>query len=123
MRKILLIDDEVHAVELMQKSIQRSSNYDVQIAFNGQEGLSLARTFHPQLIITDVAMPIMDGFMFYRELRNSPELKNTPVVITSAYALREQQFRELGAKDFLVKPFNMTMLMTIVGSFFEPPAV
>jgi CheY-like chemotaxis protein len=116
-RRVLLLDDEKYVVDTMQKSMQRSG-YDVQVSYNGQDGLYIAHSFHPHLIISDVAMPMMDGYMLYHELKGREETRTIPVIIMSAYAMREEEFRKLGVKDFLVKPFNMTMMMTVVEKQF-----
>jgi CheY-like chemotaxis protein len=116
-KTILLIDDEKDIVNIVRKKIQHAG-YQAYIAYNGQEGLEAAESLHPHLILTDIGMPVMDGIMFYRELKNRPDLSHIPVIFATAYGSNETFAREMGAKDFLVKPFDTPMLLDKVGSFF-----
>ncbi len=115
---ILLIDDEKDTVNIMKKRIQ-NAGYDAYVAYNGKEGLEAASQLHPHLILTDVAMPVMDGFDFYNELKKRPDLAHIPVIVASAHGTTEEQFRVLGVKDFLTKPFNTDVLVHRVGSYFQ----
>ncbi len=117
-KKILLIDDEKEIVHIMKKKIQ-NAGYEVHVSYNGEEGLQAAQELHPHLILTDVAMPVMDGLMFYNELKHRQDIQHIPVIVATAYGTTEDKFRALGAKDFLVKPFDMKLLLDKVGSFFD----
>jgi two-component system sensor histidine kinase/response regulator len=83
-----------------------NTRWDTATASNGKEGLHMATVLQPDLIITDIRMPEMDGETLLRELRSTPELGDTPVVVITAIADRARTVRllELGAQDVLHKP-------------------
>ncbi len=117
-KKILLIDDEREVVQIMRKQIQ-TAGYEAHVAYNGEEGLKAAQRIHPHLILTDIAMPVMDGIVFYYELKNRQDLSHIPVIVASAYGTTEAKMRDLGVKDFLIKPFDKDTLLAKLGSFFD----
>lgn len=117
-KKILLIDDEADIINILQKQVGRAG-YEAHVAYNGQHALAVAEQIHPHLILTDIAMPVMDGIAFYKEVKSRRDLHHIPIIIASAYGASEEQMRQLGAKDFLVKPFDKNMLLTKVGAFFD----
>ncbi len=115
--KILIVDDErdlVSAVEFRFKS----SNYTVMTAANGQEGLAKAATEDPDLIILDIAMPIIDGHEMLKQLRANPKLKGIPVIIWTA-SCNSQDIAiasSYGVVDLVTKPFNFAELAAKVES-------
>jgi signal transduction histidine kinase/DNA-binding NarL/FixJ family response regulator len=82
-------------------------------ADNGQDGLDKAKAYKPNLIITDLAMPIMDGFRMTQLLRSQPEFKETVIIASSAsvFNLNRQQSQEAGCNDFLPKPVQADELL------------
>ena len=117
-KKILLIDDEAEMVNILQKQVQRAG-YEAHVAYNGQEALAIAQQIHPHLILTDIAMPVMDGITFYKEVKSRRDLHHIPIMFASAYGAYEERMRDLGAKEFLVKPFDKNTLLTKFGAFFD----
>jgi DNA-binding response OmpR family regulator len=101
---ILIVEDEVRISNLLRMYLKRES-FHVDVAENGDEGLSLAIQEHYDLIILDVFMPGKDGFMVLEELRKH---KNTPVLFLSAQSATADQKRglDLGASGFISKPFS-----------------
>ncbi|MBN2372950.1 SpoIIE family protein phosphatase [bacterium] len=108
--KILIIDDDKTVHKVVGHVLKRS--YDVISAYDGEEGLRLAKTVCPDLIISDVMMPNMDGYMLKESIKRIPELNLVPFVFLSSYSSPNAQLRGLmtGADDFLVKPFNPEIL-------------
>lgn len=107
--RILVVDDDdairrAIAVEL------KGQRYDTVEAMNGAEALEVAGRTSPDLILTDLAMPVMDGFTFITELRKSSQ---TPVVVLSVRGGEQDRVRalDLGADDFVAKPFSTGELM------------
>ncbi|MFC1856526.1 response regulator [Thermodesulfobacteriota bacterium] len=82
-KKVLVVDDELDMRTFI-STLLETSGYKPLTAENGQEGLALAREKKPVLIIMDVMMPKESGINMYREVRNDPELKETPVIMLSA---------------------------------------
>ncbi|HQP11921.1 MAG TPA: response regulator, partial [Candidatus Omnitrophota bacterium] len=84
-QKILLVDDAREILDLMQAMLE-GQGYEVIVATNGVEGLAKAKKDRPQLIIADVLMPEMDGYLFFKELRKDPATERIPVLIITARA-------------------------------------
>jgi CheY-like chemotaxis protein len=82
-------------------------------AANGQEGLDKAATFKPDLIITDLRMPVLDGFEMMQRLRQSAQLKDVAIIVSSAsvFDTDQQKSLEAGANDFLPKPVQADELL------------
>ncbi len=105
-RKILIVDDQEENLYLLQAMLGRNG-YSLEQAHNGAEALELARKNKPDIIITDILMPVMDGFTLCRECKKDPELKQVPLVFyTATYTDdRDRAFAlSLGASRFIVKP-------------------
>lgn len=112
-KTILVCDDDELLVELLTYRLE-NKGYDVSIARNGAEAVSLAVQTVPDAIVLDMMMPVMDGQQVLRRLRDTPKTAHIPVVMLTA---RKQQDDiigafELGASDYLVKPFIPEELMT-----------
>ncbi|MFA5087846.1 MAG: response regulator [Candidatus Omnitrophota bacterium] len=103
-KKILVVDDEADILRLIEVRL-KSKGYEVVTAANGQEGLNKAQQEKPELIITDILMPEMDGFLFYKQLKKDPDLAKIPVLVLTARGKMEDTFRVMGVDDFIVKPF------------------
>ena len=99
---ILVVDDDA-ALSRMLLLALRGDGLDVASAPNGQVALDEVEERHPDVIVLDLEMPVMDGRTFYRELRARGT--DTPVLILSAFEARRGQ-RELGANAYLNKPFD-----------------
>jgi len=114
--RILLADDNADMREYVQRLLQRK--YKVIAVGDGQTALESAREHHPDLILTDVMMPRLDGFGLLRELRADKDLRSIPVILLSARAGEESRLEGLGAgaDDYLMKPFSARELFVRVSS-------
>ena len=90
--------------------------YTVYTVFDGEEGVKLALKHHPAVIICDLIMGEMHGFEVLRTLRLHPDMKQTVVIMTSAKAYKPDidRARELGATDYVVKPYRTDELMALI---------
>ena len=112
MKHILVVDDERQITRMLRMALQ-SSGYTVETAANGTEGLQKFQAHMPDLVITDLAMPGMDGLELTRAIRQSAQ---TPIIVLSvrdADAVKIQALDE-GADDYLTKPFSMPELQARV---------
>ena len=119
---LLIIDNDEALVDL-EWSFFTEAGYTVRTAFDGDEGVKLALEHKPAAIICDMIMGEMHGFDVLRTLRAHPDMKQTVIIMTSAKAYKPDidRARELGATDYVVKPFKMDELQSLVeqhlGSF------
>lgn len=106
-KKVLIVDDEESMVALLKKRIE-SAEYDVITAFDGQEGLSVARKEKPDLIVTDVMMPRLDGYHMCRLLKFDDNFKDIPIIMLTARTGTQDKANSLqvGADEYLTKPFD-----------------
>ena len=106
-RKILVVDDELINREVLGNII--NSDYDVLFAADGDEALKIIRKEEQtlSLIMLDLIMPHIDGYEVLRSMQNSPNLKRIPVIVLTADKSAEIKSLELGAADFISKPYDM----------------
>ncbi|GEP44663.1 ATP-binding protein [Brevifollis gellanilyticus] len=112
--RILLADDNADMREYVTRLL--APHYDVTVVADGQAALEAARSQPPDLVLTDVMMPRLDGFGLLRELRADPALSTLPVILLSARAGEESRVEGMaeGADDYLVKPFSARELIARV---------
>lgn len=116
--KILVAEDDTEARELLMLSLA-DGDYDLLQAADGIEALHLLRTEHPDLLITDIVMPRMDGYELVRKLRQDESMSSTPVIFCSAsYHEREvrEMARSLGVRSTLSKPYDLEIVRETVNA-------
>jgi CheY-like chemotaxis protein len=113
-KKVLLIDDEPTTLKLTKEILIRSG-YKVTSAKTGKAAwLTMTEDNMPDLIITDIMMPEMDGFAFLKQLKSNPETKNIPTLIISGRKQMEDTVLWAGADAFVLKPFtNEAFLLAV----------
>jgi len=117
MNRILIVDDQEQNLYLL-KSLLEGHGYQVIEATNGAEALESARIDPPNMIITDILMPVMDGFSLCQEWKKDERLKNIPFVFyTATYTdPKDEEFAlSLGADRFIVKPVEIEEFISILG--------
>lgn len=114
-KKILLVDDSASVRQVAGIALRRAG-YETLEAVNGQEALGLLDANKPNLIISDVNMPVMNGIEFLKAVKQHPTSKFTPVIMltTEAGDDLKQQGRAAGAKAWIVKPFQPQTLVDAV---------
>lgn len=116
---VLIVDDNADMRQYLQRILQQ--NWSVIAASNGAEALELARELCPDLVLTDVMMPILDGFGLLKALRENPRTHLIPIIMLSARAGEEARAEgmQAGADDYLAKPFSARELLARVGANLE----
>jgi signal transduction histidine kinase/DNA-binding NarL/FixJ family response regulator len=119
-RKILVVDDRWENRSVIVNLLE-PIGFEVFEAKDGQEGLDKIFEFKPDLIISDLAMPTMDGHEMIRQLRQIPQFQKTAVIVSSASVFESdrQQSLEVGANDFLPKPIQAEQLLNTLQQLLE----
>ena len=118
MKKILIVDDEADIIEILQFVLE-SNGYECITAFDGEEGLKLAREANPDLIILDVMMPKMNGYKISRLLKYDAKYKNIPILMLTARSQDTDKAlgEETGADEYITKPFQIENIFETVNKY------
>mgnify|MGYP000448173354 CR=1 FL=1 len=113
--KILLADDAKNIVLVLRMSLEKAG-YQVLVARDGLSALELAQTGNPDLILLDILMPKMNGFLVVEALKDDPVTAEIPVVFISAKSEEKdlERAKSLGASDYLIKPIKQEDLLAVV---------
>lgn len=118
--RILVVDDDAANRDIVRTRLE-ASGYEVNEAVNGEEGIRKAMEHIPDLIIMDVMMPKLDGWVACRMLKADERTKNVPVIMLTARNLQMEELRgwESGADEYITKPCDHVQLMAVVTRFLE----
>jgi CheY-like chemotaxis protein len=110
--RVLVVDDEADIVSTVKYRLE-FNEFEVVTATNGKEGLEKAASEKPDIILLDISMPVMNGHEMLERLKNSPDIKDIPVIVVSAFSDAKDiaKAAELGIADYVTKPFDYTDLM------------
>lgn len=114
-KKILLVDDEKDILDFISYNLE-AKEYNVKVASNGEEGISIAKEFKPDLILLDLMMPEMDGIETCEKIRESEELKTVMIAFLTARGEDYSQIAgfDAGADDYILKPIKPKVLVSRV---------
>jgi CheY-like chemotaxis protein len=103
-KKILIVEDEVALVKVLVSKLEREG-WSVAVAYNGAEGLEMAKELHPDLILLDIIMPRMDGMTMLKELRRNGWGKTAKVILLTNLSdeFKAEEAERMGVFDYLVK--------------------
>jgi len=104
-KKVLIVEDDSNIAELLNLYLEKEG-FDPQVASDGGKGVELFRSFHPDLVLLDIMLPVMDGWSVLKKIR---ETDKTPVIMLTAKGELSDKVQGLegGADDYIVKPFEM----------------
>ncbi|WP_026889154.1 winged helix-turn-helix domain-containing protein [Clostridium beijerinckii] len=113
--KILIVDDEEHIVELLHFNLL-NAGYEVLSANNGIDAVKIAKSEKPSLLLLDLMLPGMDGFDVCKEIKRDAEMKKTSIIMLTAKGEELDKILglELGADDYITKPFSVRELLARV---------
>ena len=113
--KVLIVDDEEHIVELIKFNLL-NAGYDVFTANDGIDAVQIARTEKPSLMLLDLMLPGIDGFDVCKEIKRDNEMKKTSIIMLTAKSEELDKILglELGADDYITKPFSVRELLARV---------
>ena len=120
MKKILIVDDEQDIVESL-KFVLEAADFTCHCAYNGEDGLRLAKELVPDLIILDVMMPKINGFKISRLLKYDAKYKNIPILMVTARTQEEDKLigEETGADEYITKPFELEEVVKKVEQYLK----
>ncbi len=112
MAKILLIEDNQMNRDMLSRRLTRKG-YEVVIAVDGEQGMAMARSEAPDLILMDMSLPVLDGWEATRQLKAAPETQAIPVIALTAHAMAGDREKavEAGCDDYDIKPIEMPRLL------------
>jgi len=117
--KILVVDDEPINVELLENYL--SEDYDVSVAYDGNEALLNVDKEPPDLILLDIMMPVMNGYEVCKNLKENPKTMGIPIIMVTALHQKEDKIKAIGmfADDFLSKPIDFDELTAKIKSLLR----
>ncbi len=112
MAKILLIEDNAMNRDMLSRRLARKG-YEVVIAIDGRQGIEMARSETPDLILMDMSLPVVDGWEATRQLKSAPETQSIPVIALTAHAMAGDREKavEAGCNDYDIKPIELPRLL------------
>lgn len=117
---ILLVEDYPHVVEVLQTRLE-NAGYRVLAAYDGQEGLKMARQHNPDLIILDIMLPKLNGYKVCRLLKFDAKFRHIPIImLTSRTRERDEATgRATGADEYITKPYDAKQLLQIIQKYLK----
>ncbi|UCG46862.1 MAG: response regulator [Phycisphaerales bacterium] len=114
-RKVLVVDDEIHIVHVVAIKL-RNNGYEVVTADNGAQAFELACSEKPDILVTDLQMPVMTGLELVEKLRDNEVTKDIPVIMLTArnFAVSDEQQQQLRLSGCLSKPFSPKELLSTI---------
>ena len=125
MPKILLVEDNEMNRDMLSRRLERKG-YSVVIAVDGQQGVDMAASEAPALILMDMSLPVIDGWEATRRIKADEHTRHIPIIALTAHAMEgdEQKAREAGCDDYDVKPIELPRLLgkieKLLGGTHEP---
>jgi two-component system response regulator VicR len=115
-KTILIVEDDPKSMTLT-KDLLKISGYETIQAFDGQQGVAMAKSAHPDLILMDIMMPKMDGYAACSAIKADKSTSKIPVIMLTAvgYDLNKKLAKQFGAQGHLTKPYSRKDLMDAIG--------
>ncbi len=121
--RVLVVDDDPGSLEVA-RVILSFYGAEVDVANNGEEGLAMAKAFSPRFIISDLSMPVMDGWVMIDKLKRDPSMANIPIIALTAHAMVGDREWALaaGCHNYLAKPLTpATFMQELLSLLVEIP--
>jgi two-component system, cell cycle response regulator DivK len=117
-KRILVIEDNEDNRQIIRDSLT-SFDYELIEAADGAEGVAMAKSHRPDLILMDIQLPVVDGYEATRRIRAIPELARLPIIAVTSYALSgdDAKAREAGCDGYVAKPFSPRHLLAKIREF------
>ena len=124
MPRILLVEDNEMNRDMLTRRLQRRG-YEVVVAVDGAQGLAMAQSETPAIVLMDISLPVLDGWEATRRLKMAPETKSIPVIALTAHAMTGDRERciEAGCDDFDTKPVEIARLVGKIETLLQKSKV
>jgi two-component system, cell cycle response regulator DivK len=118
--RILVVEDNPDNMTLISDVLQ-SLEYDIVQAFDGEQGVEMAASERPDLILMDLSLPLMDGWTASRTIKSDPELQHIPIIALTAHAMVGDRERALdaGCDDYVSKPIDLRELASKLSKYIS----
>jgi two-component system cell cycle response regulator DivK len=119
-KRILVIEDTEDNRRIL-RDLLTNAGFDVLEANDGEQGVGAAAAEHPDLILMDIQLPVIDGYEATRRIKAAPESKHIPVIAVTSYALSgdEAKARAAGCDGYIAKPFSPRQILAMVRDFLR----
>ena len=120
MAKILLVEDNEMNRDMLSRRLMKRG-YEVVIAVEGEQGVALARTDSPDIVLMDMSLPVLDGWEATRRLKSDPATRQIPIIALTAHAMAgdREKAREAGCDDFDTKPVELPRLLSKIEGLLQ----
>ena len=117
-KRVLVVEDQADNRRIVRDLLTRSG-YEIIEAVTGEEGVTLAQTQHPDLILMDIQLPVIDGYEATRRIKADPALQHVPIIAVTSYALSGDDVKAFaaGCDGYIAKPFSPRVLLAKVREY------
>jgi CheY-like chemotaxis protein len=117
MKTILIVEDDEFNRDLLKQLLDE--DYKIHVAVDGAAGIKSAKQEHPDLILMDLSLPVIDGWEATRRIKGDESLKSIPIIALTAHAMwgDEEKAKNAGCDDYLTKPIDEELLFEKLGQF------
>jgi two-component system cell cycle response regulator DivK len=117
-KRILVVEDQEDLRGVL-RTLLAGSGYDMLEAADGAVGVAKAKSDRPDLVLMDIQMPVLDGYEATRRIKADPDLKATPIIAVSSFAMKgdEEKARAAGCDHYVTKPYSPMQLLRIIRGF------
>ena len=124
MTKVLYVEDHEAQRDIVTKMLEMYGGYEIDVAYNGEEGVQKTREWHPDVVLMDIRMPgRTDGFAAIHQLCNGPDTVDIPIIVVSAWGSFKHKKRAIkaGADMYLTKPVPIDELIAAINRYSRQP--
>jgi two-component system, cell cycle response regulator DivK len=117
-KRILVVEDQEDLRGVL-RTLLAGSGYETIEASDGQAGVAKAKSEQPDLILMDIQLPVIDGYEATRQIKADPNLKATPIIAVSSYAMKgdEEKARAAGCEHYITKPYSPMQLLRVIRGY------
>ena len=121
-KRILVVEDQDDNMQIL-RDLLDDAGYEIIEARDGAEGVTAAKAERPDLILMDIQLPVLDGYEATRQIKAVPELRTTPIIVVTSYALSgdEAKAREAGCDGYIPKPYSPRQLLVKIKQYLPDP--